>query len=257
MDAEAPRAAVLARLRRAIGRNEDEERRAIARVHARLAEPRPNLVPARGQLEPAARLELFCEMAKGVQAEIERAAELTDVPALVSAYLRRHNLPQKVTLAPEPLLDTASWESQPFLRVRRGKAEAEDPTGVTLAAAGIAETGTLMLVSGATTPTLLAFMPETSIIVLPAMDIDASYEASWARLRANLGTPPRSVNFITGPSRTGDIAQKIELGAHGPRRLCIVIVDRLPEEDDPGARAAAEADEASQEGEGGGPGSAA
>jgi L-lactate dehydrogenase complex protein LldG len=36
---------------------------------------------------------------------------------------------------------------------------------------------------------------------------------------------PRTVNFITGPSRTGDIKQRIQLGAHGPRRLHIVLVD--------------------------------
>jgi hypothetical protein len=34
---------------------------------------------------------------------------------------------------------------------------------------------------------------------------------------------PRTVNLITGPSRTGDIEQTIELGAHGPRRLHIIL----------------------------------
>ena len=42
---------------------------------------------------------------------------------------------------------------------------------------------------------------------------------------------PRTVNFITGPSRTGDIEQRIELGAHGPRRLHIVVVDDRQEAD--------------------------
>ena len=36
---------------------------------------------------------------------------------------------------------------------------------------------------------------------------------------------PRTINFITGPSRTGDIEQRIELGAHGPRRCHIILVD--------------------------------
>jgi L-lactate dehydrogenase complex protein LldG len=42
---------------------------------------------------------------------------------------------------------------------------------------------------------------------------------------------PRTVNFITGPSRTGDIEQRIVLGAHGPRRLHIVVVDDRQESD--------------------------
>jgi L-lactate dehydrogenase complex protein LldG len=48
----------------------------------------------------------------------------------------------------------------------------------------------------------------------------------WARLRARYGKDcmPRTVNTITGPSRTGDIEQMIELGAHGPRRMHIVVV---------------------------------
>jgi L-lactate dehydrogenase complex protein LldG len=223
-----PRAAILARLRQALPRDEAAQARARQLVDARLAGHRPNLVPSRGQLEAEPRIELFMTMAAGVQAEVERVAELAAVPAVVSAFLRRHNLPQKLVMAPEPLLDAARFESQPLLRFRRGTASAEDEVGVTLAAAGIAETGTLLLVSGETTPTLLAFMPENSIVVLPSADVDGSYEESWARLRANLGPPPRSANFITGPSRTGDIAQKIELGAHGPRRLLIILVDRLP-----------------------------
>jgi L-lactate dehydrogenase complex protein LldG len=39
---------------------------------------------------------------------------------------------------------------------------------------------------------------------------------------------PRTVNLITGPSRTGDIEQRIQLGAHGPRRLHIVLVEDAP-----------------------------
>jgi L-lactate dehydrogenase complex protein LldG len=224
------RAGVLERLRRALGRTPEEEVQARRKVTERLANPRPNIVPARGRRDPEGRIALFTEMAEAVQTEVLRVPALEDVPAAVTGFLRRHNLPQKLVMAPEPLLDVANWDSQPLLRIRRGTASAEDTTGLTLAAAGIAETGTVMLVSSPTTPTLLAFLPENSIIVLPSEDVDGAYEESWARLRASLGAPPRSVNLITGPSRTGDIAQRLELGAHGPRRLFVLLVDRLPEE---------------------------
>jgi L-lactate dehydrogenase complex protein LldG len=42
---------------------------------------------------------------------------------------------------------------------------------------------------------------------------------------------PRNVNFVTGPSRTADIEQKIQLGAHGPRRLHVVIVGPAAEDE--------------------------
>jgi len=51
------------------------------------------------------------------------------------------------------------------------------------------------------------------------------YEEGWDRLRAVCGERlPRSVNLITGPSRSADIEQKLQLGAHGPRRLVIYLV---------------------------------
>ena len=96
--------------------------------------------------------------------------------------------------------------------------------------AAIAETGTLMLVSGADTPTTLNFLPDTHIVVLRAGQVVAGYEDAWdlVRGRGAGGDPPawpRTVNLITGPSRTGDIEQRIQLGAHGPRRLHVVLVD--------------------------------
>ena len=123
---------------------------------------------------------------------------------------------------------TSRGTTRPLLRIRRGRAEPEDAVSLTPCFAAVAETGTLMLVSGAETPTTLNFLPDTHIVVLRAGQVVASYEDGWDRLRAATvpAAPapglPRTVNFITGPSRTGDIEQRIELGAHGPRRLHIV-----------------------------------
>jgi L-lactate dehydrogenase complex protein LldG len=118
-----------------------------------------------------------------------------------------------------------------MLEIRRGRAEDSDQVGVTSCFAGIAETGTLMLISGPESPTRNNFLPDTHIVVMRGKQVAASYEEGWTRLRearrAADGSValPRTVNFITGPSRTGDIEQRIELGAHGPRRLHIVLVD--------------------------------
>ncbi len=83
-----------------------------------------------------------------------------------------------------------------------------------------------MLHSGPSGPTTLNFLPETNVVVLPMDRMVGAYEEAWDLLRDRFGseTMPRTVNFISGPSRTADIEQTIQLGAHGPRRLHIILV---------------------------------
>jgi L-lactate dehydrogenase complex protein LldG len=200
-------------------------------LEERVQAHRRNLVPARATaLSPAAQIDLFVAMAEEVQTTVTRVARPADVPAAIADYLTQRNLPQRLVMAPDPRLDDFPWAERPMLEIRRGRAEDKDQVGVTACFAGIAETGTLMLTSGPESPTRNNFLPDTHIVVMRGTQVAASYEEGWTRLRqateAKDGAGlPRTVNFITGPSRTGDIEQRIELGAHGPRRLHIVLVD--------------------------------
>lgn len=194
----------------------------------RLARHAPGLIPARtAGLGRRGLADLFVQMAEEVQTTVSRVAAAADVPGAVADYLANHNLPADLAMAPDPALDAYPWHERPLLRIRRGRAEDADQVSVTGAFAAVAETGTLMLTSGNDRPTTLNLMPDTHIVVLRADQVVGPYETAWERLRAEqLGnTMPRTVNFITGPSRTGDIEQRIQLGAHGPRRLHIVLVE--------------------------------
>jgi L-lactate dehydrogenase complex protein LldG len=194
-------------------------------VERRLAEHRRNLVPARAaSRDHAGQVTLFAEMAEEVQTTVSRVGALADVPGAVADWLAGQNLPAELVMSPDRLLDDVPWENRPLLRHRRGKPEPTDLTGVTACFAGVAETGTLMLLSGPESPSTLNFLPDNHIAVLRASQVVGTYEDGFDRLRSN-GAMPRTVNFITGPSRTADVEQKIQLGAHGPRRLHIVIVD--------------------------------
>ena len=168
-------------------------------------------------------------MAEEADASVARVASPAAVPAEVARYLAAENLPAELVMAPDPGLDAYPWGSRPLLAIRRGRAEPEDAVSVTPCLAAIAETGTLMLVSGADTPTTLNFLPDTHLVILRAGQVVAGYEDGWDLLRAGRaagpGALPRAVNLITGPSRTGDIEQRIQLGAHGPRRLHIILVE--------------------------------
>jgi L-lactate dehydrogenase complex protein LldG len=192
---------------------------------ARVAAHRRNLVPARAAaLDAAARIALFVAMAEEVQTTVARVASDNDVPGEVARYLAAENLPAELVMAPDPGLDAIPWQARPLLQIRRGRAAPGDAVSLTPCVAAIAETGTLMLVSGVMTPTTLNFLPDTHIVLLRAGQVVASYEDGWDLLRGRRATP-RTVNLITGPSRTGDIEQRIQLGAHGPRRLHVILID--------------------------------
>jgi L-lactate dehydrogenase complex protein LldG len=220
---------ILQGIRRALGRGVLPDGK-TGELAERVAAHRRNLVPARAEsLDPAARVDLFVEMAEAVQTTVARLASVAEVPGEVARYLAAENLPAELAMAPDSALDVLPWAERPLLQIRRGKAEAGDAASLTPCLAAVAETGTLMLVSSEHTPTTLNFLPDTHIVLLRAGQVVASYEDGWDLLRARPGEGPqalpRTVNFITGPSRTGDIEQRIELGAHGPRRLHVILID--------------------------------
>lgn len=225
MSGEGARAAIFASIRGSLGRGPLDDA-AQAEIDARLAAPRPNLIPARAELPEAERVALFVDMAERVMTSVTRVRDAADVPGAVVDYLAQHNLPSEFVMAPDPALDAYPWADRPMLQIRRGKAEGDDAVSVTGAVMGFAETGTLMMASGPDHPSTLNFLPETQVVVLRADQIKGSYEEGWAHLRAKGDNfMPRTVNLVTGPSRTADIEQTIQLGAHGPRRLHIVVVE--------------------------------
>lgn len=215
------RAQILGGIRKALG-----SANGVDEACQRLATHPRNLVPARAQIPHADQVELFATMATEVAATVERLPSLDDVPRAVAEYLAGLNLPAEIRVAPDPKLDAVPWDQRPTLTVTKGRARDPDAISVTGAFAAVAETGTLMLVSGPEHPTTLNFMPDTHIVVLKRGEVVGTYEDAWDRLRAAMpAAMPRTVNLITGPSRTGDIEQRIELGAHGPRRLHILLVE--------------------------------
>jgi L-lactate dehydrogenase complex protein LldG len=218
------RSQILDGIRRSLHRGELNGEARTA-VEQRLAQPPRGPVVARAQLPQPEKVALFCQWAEANNATVARVAP-PEVPAEVAGYLARNNLPAAAAMAPSPLLDGYDWASQKMLTLRCGRAEASDHVSITGAFAGIAETGTLVMASGPDHPVSLNLLPDTHVVVLREADIVAGYEDVWARLRARYGknTMPRTVNTITGPSRTGDIEQAMELGAHGPRRMHIVVV---------------------------------
>lgn len=219
------REAVLGRLRRQLKRGETDG--GAAAVAARLSRHARGPIPARSALDRAGQVALFRAQAEAVHASFTEVSDPAEVPRAVAEFLSRENLPARAVMAPDPELRALPWDRAPLLELREGKAEDADEVSVTGAYAGIAETGTLVMLSDPKHPTTLNLMPETHVVVLRRSQITGTYEDVWDRIRTahGEGWMPRTVNHISGPSRTGDIEQTLELGAHGPRRLHIVLVD--------------------------------
>jgi L-lactate dehydrogenase complex protein LldG len=195
-------------------------------VAQRLANPTSPLVPERAQRPKDEQRRLFKTFLEGQSATFVEAAGAADVPKTIGRYLRSNNLPLRVRVGGDAYLSELPWQTEPALERMRGPAAGTDDVGLSHATAGVAETGTLVLASGADNPVTLNFLPETHIVVVEDKDLVGGYEGVWQKIRTRFGrrTMPRTVNFVSGPSRTADIGGQLVMGAHGPRRLCVILV---------------------------------
>ncbi len=196
-----------------------------AMLRSRLAQHPRHLIPARSRLPHAEQVTLFVANVEKEFGSVARVPDLDAVPKAIAAYLAAQNLPTELVVAPHPDLQAIPWHTHPLLRLREGRAEATDTVSLQHAFAAIAETGTLMLPSSPQRPTTLNLLADTEIVLLRASRLVGAYEEAWDLLRAEFPTMPRNVMLVTGPSRSADIEQTLELGAHGPRRLHIVLVE--------------------------------
>jgi len=217
------RAEIFNRIRTGLRVGADDSARHAA-VQQRLAARAANLVPQRAQLPHDECLNLFIRMAEESAAELIEIQHRSELASAVEHWLGENGITQLVVASDENLQDLA-WSAGGTLVREERVAEAGDEASLTNAFCAIAETGTLMLHSGNDSPTTLNFLPDNHLVALSAGSVVGPYEEAWARLRTSTaGEMPRTVNMITGPSRSADIEQKLQMGAHGPRRLAIFLI---------------------------------
>jgi len=230
-DPRAARDAILKRVRAALGRPAGGGGGARSGAEAFVAAhghgPRPAMA--------ADLVARFVQRATMLASTVEPIAAVADIPAAVARYLHALVLPP--ALAEQHTRAGVCWPEFARLDWRGADLEIEsrptaggDRLGITGCFCAIAETGTLVMTSGAATPTATALLPDTHVAVVRADRIVASMEDAFALLRRERRTMPRAVNMISGPSRTGDIEQTIVLGAHGPFRMHMLLLPAGREE---------------------------
>jgi len=215
---------ILSTIRNSLHVTSDDATRRAA-VEARLQSTPRGIVPQRGQGSLEQQVATFISEASRVQATITELTSSNDIPREIARYLSANNLPATLRMGSDERLAQLNW-GLTQLTLSHGPSSGDDLNGLSHAEGAIAETGTLCLLSSASNPTTLNFLPDNHIVVLKRADLVGDLESLWSRLRQRFGagTWPRTVNLITGPSRSADIEQQMLLGAHGPRRLHILIV---------------------------------
>jgi L-lactate dehydrogenase complex protein LldG len=209
---------ILERIRAATGKDAKSATQDLEAVQARLREHPLGPRPPFNWPELVAQ---FRTQALALQSTVAEVANLADVPAAIAHYLEDLKLDRRAVSWPE--FSGLDWRAA-GLQVEQRTVRDGDLVGITGAYAGIAETGTLMLLSGPQTPAAMSLLPDTHIAVLRTARIVEGMEEAWNLLRHEHGKPPRAVNFVSGPSRSGDIEMQIVLGVHGPYRVHIVLV---------------------------------
>lgn len=161
-------------------------------------------------------------------ASVDQAHNRNELVASVVAFLQQQQQALRLCIMPHPQLQGLPWPTQ--LDVQERTVRVEDLSVLSYACCAIAETGSLVLQSGHDTPSEGNFLPENFICVIRREDILAYMEDVWDRLRGDAASMPAMLNLISGPSRTADVEQTIQLGAHGPRRLHVIVLSENPTE---------------------------
>ncbi len=210
------RDAILTAIRQGLGRGELDAA-ARRKLDERSAHPPRHIRP---QVEDDDLIARYIARIESRSATTARLGNIAQVPAAVAALAEKYGLPHAAVVG--KAVGALNWPEG--WRIEHGAAGIDTTLGVSMAWRGVAETGAVMMCSGPDSPITHNFVPETHVVVVPIERIVRHYEDCWVALRDAGNAPPRAMNFISGPSRTGDVEQTIELGAHGPRRLHVLIV---------------------------------
>ncbi len=209
------REAIFRRIRQSLGRTDRGAPPPSSWRAALESDVRPRL-----DREPVDNFVHKLESVSGTVQRIDSSSSLIDA---LAEHLDRHRLGTRLSAAEYPVLAGIEWPAE--WEIHTGPARGDDRVSVTGAFAGVAETGTVVILSSPESPTTLNFLPDDHIVVLRSEQIVAHLEDVWQRLREHTPGLPRTVNLITGPSRTADVEQTIQLGAHGPRRFHVILIE--------------------------------
>lgn len=186
-----------------------------ARRLVRTAEPAPYRAPrTQGDLA-----ESFAQKLSAQYTDVRLLDSIAGVPDAIADILRGRNMAARVNIPADSELATLALPNIEVSREPPGQFDA----AVTFASYAIAETGTIAYAASRQNPASWHFRPVLEIAIVRPGAVVAEFEDVLRDLRGKGGLPP-TLNLVSGPSRTGDIEQTMELGAHGPKNLAVLVL---------------------------------
>ncbi len=118
-------------------------------------------------------------------------------------------------------LAKANIQTLPASADKRVKATAQ--VGISLAVAGWADTGSVVITTGEGRLRSASLLPPISVLLVPNSVIFPSASEWLPHLRKDGGL--RTMVAITGPSRTADIEKTLTIGVHGPATVYALLIE--------------------------------
>lgn len=193
----------------------------------------PAFYPELPDLPAAEPVALFRARAQTVNAVVHGPVSRHGVPRAVAGIAAGHNASRFMAWDDLPVSGVASALASAGLdrvdhevgedRLDHNLGYMDLDVGVTGADGALAESGSLILCHGEGRPRMASLIPEIHIALLDTGLIHRSL-AHWAREYPDLAAGTTNLVLVTGPSRTADIEQQLNLGVHGPRHLHVVLI---------------------------------
>lgn len=205
------------RILAAIRRSQNNQPKAEGSIEERLKlRPRGPLPSVEGDLET-----VLIDRLLAAACSVAHASSPEQIGEKIIQWLQQQDAGLKLLRSTSPLLDSIDWPDT--VEVYDPADGVDHSTTLTEAFCAIAETGSLVKLSSNKSPTAMNFLPDNFICVVQRERIVRHIEDAWERVRTETEGMPRALNIITGPSRTADVEQTIQLGAHGPRLMHVII----------------------------------
>ncbi len=174
------------------------------------------------------RLELFRNTAADLKAELREVRDLAGASAILRELCDAEGW-KKVAFHSGELTEAACQGlGLPLCRTDQPYPVRELETcsvGVSECDALIAQTGSVLLTSRSAGGRALSVLPPHHVVLARAGQLLPDLPESMRFLKEKYAPNyPSFISLITGPSRTGDIERILVLGAHGPKKLTIILL---------------------------------